>query len=143
MHVVQKCTRFWDNDMHQNKDLMLSHSGPPPSFRSISVVTITGTTGCRHGASLPSRRHRWPAVQSSSALPSPFFHWRIPRRAVVRSCLDCCCRVRAPPSPAGPLPGRSIAMGQGFRPVQALRAAHLPRSAWLSPAKPRCLPGCC
>ncbi|TGP18056.1 hypothetical protein EN827_30370 [Mesorhizobium sp. M1D.F.Ca.ET.184.01.1.1] len=22
MHVAQKCTRFWDNDMHQNKDLM-------------------------------------------------------------------------------------------------------------------------
>ncbi|AZO32595.1 MAG: hypothetical protein EOQ30_10665 [Mesorhizobium sp.] len=21
MHVAQKCTRFWDNDMHQNKDL--------------------------------------------------------------------------------------------------------------------------
>ncbi|AZO12852.1 hypothetical protein EN817_02540 [Mesorhizobium sp. M3A.F.Ca.ET.174.01.1.1] len=21
MHVAQKCTRFWDNDMHQNRDL--------------------------------------------------------------------------------------------------------------------------
>ncbi|TIW19063.1 MAG: hypothetical protein E5V65_11340 [Mesorhizobium sp.] len=21
MHVAQMCTRFWDNDMHQNKDL--------------------------------------------------------------------------------------------------------------------------
>ncbi|TIS45616.1 MAG: hypothetical protein E5W96_30680 [Mesorhizobium sp.] len=21
MHVAQKCTRFWDNDMHQNKAL--------------------------------------------------------------------------------------------------------------------------
>ncbi|RWM27862.1 MAG: hypothetical protein E5X74_16700 [Mesorhizobium sp.] len=21
MHVAQKCTRFWENDMHQNKDL--------------------------------------------------------------------------------------------------------------------------
>ncbi|TIS61431.1 MAG: hypothetical protein E5W93_07835 [Mesorhizobium sp.] len=21
MHVAQKCTRFWDNDMHQNKNL--------------------------------------------------------------------------------------------------------------------------
>ncbi|RUX26911.1 MAG: hypothetical protein EOS42_19535 [Mesorhizobium sp.] len=21
MHVAQKCTRFWDNDMHQNKGL--------------------------------------------------------------------------------------------------------------------------
>ncbi|TIQ30632.1 MAG: hypothetical protein E5X48_28825 [Mesorhizobium sp.] len=21
MHVAQKCARFWDNDMHQNKDL--------------------------------------------------------------------------------------------------------------------------
>ncbi|AZO07480.1 hypothetical protein EOA27_08315 [Mesorhizobium sp. M2A.F.Ca.ET.037.01.1.1] len=21
MHVAQKCERFWDNDMHQNKDL--------------------------------------------------------------------------------------------------------------------------
>ncbi|TIW20620.1 MAG: hypothetical protein E5V65_07875 [Mesorhizobium sp.] len=21
MHVAQKCTRFWDNDMHRNKDL--------------------------------------------------------------------------------------------------------------------------
>ncbi|TIW22935.1 MAG: hypothetical protein E5V65_02625 [Mesorhizobium sp.] len=21
MHVAQKCMRFWDNDMHQNKDL--------------------------------------------------------------------------------------------------------------------------
>ncbi|TIW21957.1 MAG: hypothetical protein E5V65_05020 [Mesorhizobium sp.] len=21
MHVAQKCARFWDSDMHQNKDL--------------------------------------------------------------------------------------------------------------------------
>ncbi|TGS18218.1 hypothetical protein EN852_004305 [Mesorhizobium sp. M2E.F.Ca.ET.209.01.1.1] len=21
MHVAQKCARFWDNDMHHNKDL--------------------------------------------------------------------------------------------------------------------------
>ncbi|TIW17877.1 MAG: hypothetical protein E5V65_14155 [Mesorhizobium sp.] len=49
MHVAQKCTRFWDNDMHQNKPPPLTaffdlRTSPPPGWSREARPTGGGYT---------------------------------------------------------------------------------------------------